>query len=69
MTSFLILGFGCVEQQVGVERVVMGDDTIILKKAFTYGCGVAPSRGEILRTGLGSGMLSVLNSLRSALVG
>jgi hypothetical protein len=60
------LSFGCVDMHVDVERLLVRDWGSVLKKAFTYGFGVASFRGEMLRMLSGSGIASFFIRFMSA---
>ena len=51
---------------VGVEPLILGIYTTVLKMAFTYGLGVVSSRGEMLRMLLGRGIESFFSRFVSA---
>jgi hypothetical protein len=63
---FNSLSFGCVGKHVGAERFLARDCAAVPEKAFTYGLGVVSSRGEMLRTLLGSGIASFFIRFMSA---
>ena len=56
------LSFGCVDTQVGTERLLVGDWASVSEKAFTYGLESVSSRGEMLRMLSGSGIASFLST-------